>query len=351
MCFSAAMTSLTRTLWIASSLGLGLALTACGDDDGGSPDASPVFDGAPAIDGATAIDGAPTTDGAPGVDGPTAIDAGADAADPDAAPPAVATNNSALVDGPALVGTGNLQRKVVPVEITSTIPGIEIGETYALGTNSQYVNFVFSIANTGTVDYCDLYLGGITAVDSGGAQLGDSGFAYVLGSVGDISGFFDDTCLRAGERGWVLHVVETGFDPVAGLRVSVGAGEYPFSLPAARIVPSSYTVTQSGVVHIPIENQGTGQALLDLANVILLDEGGAPLGWTYMFAEIETLAASEATELVDDLDTFGGTATSLYVEIPFEDYSGDARAAAKPAVRQRVAASRARLRALTAATR
>jgi hypothetical protein len=303
------------------------ALAGCSGGNGGlkaTPDGGEA-DGA----GMAGAGGSPGTAGADG----SADARGADAYDPLArctwqAPAGMVTstltsNNAVELTG-APLGTGAAPapelRRRVPVEVTASRPGLQLGEawlTRSAGNDTAFL--IIPVRNTGAAYDCFIRFEKVhwrsatgAEVESQGVPARDTGF--VTGSVGGNGTTYTDTCLAAGELGYFPEIrLARGdgrvFSDVVRIELAFSAPTtFAVSPTADKLVAASYEAgacVASPGLRFRLENRGARAVWLDQYATswgVLLDGDGAPLGWHYFDSgKTEMVAPGAAAVVGDDL--------------------------------------------------
>lgn len=250
--------------------------------------------------------------------------------------PFVGGNNSAVLTGPS-VGSGMTPvaslRKPVALKGTGVEPGYVLGPAYAMIPNAMpYGAWVaFSIKNVTATGQCFIELENVVWKDAAGAPVGTPTLSFVSGSVGVVlGGVSTDTCLGAGETGWVMLIESDSsgvmyYQSVASIEFNLVALAPTASEPYAKIVPESYSFA-TPTLTVSFKNVGTGPGSVSsgLGRGVLLDTAGAPLIWGFVTDTAMTggVLAPGATGSMDGdypFDTYEGAGATLAVSVTFED--------------------------------
>jgi len=240
--------------------------------------------------------------------------------------------NSALLSG-AVIGSGtavvgNL-RKQIAATVLGTNTSFTVGIAFATrgGTSSDYAYVILPVTNIGTQTLCYVKLAGITYRDSSGAAIGVPSVTYVNGSVGIVSStMFTDTCLAPGETGMVADIKASLYTAVAKMEFTFETTSYTISVPAASVIPQSYSVQSTGSIpSINVKNVGSGPAQIGGANtsmVFLLDGAEQPLMWSFAFSDpsVPSVVVPVAgTATIPSYGYYDGSASKLLAFVGFED--------------------------------
>jgi hypothetical protein len=346
-----------RALVVAAAL----AVAACGGGGSGGSGSGMKSDAGATGAGGAAGSGAV---GGPGGDcfsnvGSTTLVAG----------PPPTENNSADLRGLVLGGNAfdaSAMRRMVPVTVTTALPGLQVGAAYLTRTSSTLENAYLTIAvsNTGTARPCFLqatplhYLNGTQLLNDATHS------SYVSGSVGDVGfGISTDSCLGPGESGYFIDIQLASSGPAffsSTTSIELGlASDTAGTVPAGRLHPTGYevgacspmrslrlTAVNDGSAAVEVAQSGTG-----LSPVILLDAGALPAGWLYLQNDTSSEVAAGATLLLNVMVTSVAAVDRARFFMEFDAASTTAALEAAPtpaALSSRVADVRAVRQALAA---
>ena len=186
-------------------------------------------------------------------------------------PPTGVPNNSAVLSG-APLGTGTAPvsqlRKEIAVNLANT-GTFKVGKGYATrdAADTETLYWFVSVTNESKTLQCFIEATSVQFKNSAGQTLVADDAAFVSGSVAVYQGtdIYTDTCLAGGQTGYLFGIeleseVPSIYTSVSSVVVSTLAGDTGFSVPAAKIIPQSYTVSKNSPqeLAVSIKNAGTG---------------------------------------------------------------------------------------------
>ena len=251
-------------------------------------------------------------------------------------------NNSAKLSGAAIGdGSANTEqlRKELALNLVATNADFSLGKAYAvaesLGSKDEALYWVIPVKNISKQFHCFINLSTIRYKDAKGALLAEDRATFVVGSVGEEDGFFQDNCLKPDEQGYFVGTdTNAVHNKVSSLEVESVATDTFGLLPAeTKVIPQSYEVEAAGgksqIITVAVKNEGPDTVdLSGGATTILLDEDGAPLYWeTSSEAEEQegALAVGETGQLSTELE-YEGRSAALYVSVLFGAATSSLRA-------------------------
>jgi hypothetical protein len=311
------------------ALALGAA-AGCGSDGGGN--------------GATRGSGSSGSSGGSGGSSGSAIDSGADpyagctwdvgSGTQMAGPPPTQDNAADLRGDP--VGTHpfdpNLERRSVTVNLTSPLPGLQVGQAYVtrLTATDETAYLTIPVTNTGTEYPCFVSTNPYRWLDATGQLLNMTKTEYLYGSVGVLSGaLYSETCLGPGERGYFLGIESAaGGAPLYSAVVSIDLGlssSTAGTAPPAKVVPTRYDLgTCAGTRTLRVEGAVSGATVAiggtssSLGTGFFLDANGLPAGWLFVSQKQPANIAPGTTALFYDNLIFVPALSRLQFFLPFE---------------------------------
>ena len=200
-----------------------------------------------------------------------------------------------------------------------------MGTAYATRTTTilDYAYIIFPVTNIGTETLCLIELTGITYRDAGDMELLSGGLTYVQGSVGKTPSLqFTDTCLAPGETGMVRTINNNLYAAVAKMEFTFSTIASTISVPAAKVIPQSYTIASSTLT-IVAKNVGTRNALVGEQNRfhswVLLDDAMHPLTFGLTNITTPSIIAPDGTATISTSISYAGSGSKLLVSTNFED--------------------------------
>jgi hypothetical protein len=227
-------------------------------------------------------------------------------------------DNSADMTG-ATFGTdafdATQQRRTVPIDVTTPLPGLSLGEAYLTGVAStpEAAYLILAVTNSGTDFPCYVQTTTYNWLSATGEVLNAAGTIYLDGSVGAVSSLVNsETCLAPGETGYLtdLQLATTGtlYSEVASIQIGLESTATG-STPTSKLVPTRYDVgTCSGIRTVRIEGTASAPGVSvgnfggDFAPAVFLDAAGLPVRWSY-FSQMQAanVASGATTYFTDNL--------------------------------------------------
>lgn len=299
----AAHTAGMRTGVRCSIFVLPLVALACGDDSDSRPDGGPPeFDAGPAC--ASREPSAEST-----------------------------SNNSAILTGPG-IGTGAdpLEALRRPIEAELTAPAaLELGDAWASRafSSNEATWIAIEVSNPTDTLFCRITTESYQWLGEADEPIPTREQIWLTGSIGLDDPLDAMTCLAPGETGYLLDISPQGVAAWDDLRTVELELSYAADLPDPpdlAVVPTAYTADELGRLRVELENVGSEIARFDtetpaFGELVLLDAGGAPLGWTTLGGAIDPADGEllpGARGSIDGAHFYGGCAASLR---PFLDFT------------------------------
>jgi len=220
-------------------------------------------------------------------------------------------------------------RKAVPVQVTTALTGFVVGPlAYVTRTDptTELASLTIPVTNGSFETRCFIRAQPLLWQDGLGQSIVEpSTNVYVAGSVAmtTATGVSTDTCLGPMETGYFLDVRSpSGAGSLYTSVVSIGLtmdSQTTGTTTAGHLRPYQYDVghcpasdpTAPPVRSLRVHGRNDGQGTILLANdgaslgpVVLLDDEGAPAGWSYVSRPVLTsLGPGQTTQLVGSLPT------------------------------------------------
>jgi hypothetical protein len=189
-------------------------------------------------------------------------------------------------------------RRVVPVKVGATIPGLSLGQAYLTLTqgsvqSAAMAQLTIPVANQGTDHPCFIQAQNLHYLSAAAATLNPtSDPIYLNGSVGDVGGgtFYTHTCLAPGETGYVLDSPSpANFSGTSSIELDL-ASLLSGQSPAGHLTPTRYELGTCGSrrsLRVTAINDGLSTVTVAMGGLalgpgILLDASGLPAGWIYL---------------------------------------------------------------------
>ncbi len=233
--------------------------------------------------------------------------------------PAPTQDNSADL-GTAVFGIdafdATQRRRVVPVNVTSPLPGITLSQAYVtrLTTADETAYITIAATNSGMEYPCFVQATTSQWLDSNGQVLNPGGNGpYLSGSVGALSDMLStDSCLAPGETGYFIDLAIAGNAPIYSAIASIQIGLQSLATgttPPGKLLPSRYEVgTCAGNRTMRVTGTASGGTVsvgpgANLAPAIFLDGAGLPVGWALLIEELSVnVAAGSVAYFADGQD-------------------------------------------------
>jgi hypothetical protein len=227
-------------------------------------------------------------------------------------------DNGAILAGAPIEGTGGADRRELPVIVGPGVADLAIGTALVTrsGPHSPRSRLIVEITNRGTATYCDVRLVELQYLGAGRRRLQPATEATVLGSIRQTETSAAERCLVPGERTYAVDLAPVDVGQVTALALRVAATAAETAAPAARVHAVRYDVADNDVA-ITIENTGPGAARLTGVQIVYLDAGGLPLGWTRPPVPATEVAAGASVVVADNTTRFLGASRDLYVRVDY----------------------------------
>ncbi len=205
------------------------------------------------------------------------------------------------------------QRRTVPLDVTTSLPGLSLGEAYLTGLAStpEAAYLILAVTNSGTDFPCFVQTTAYNWLSATGDVLNSACAIYLDGSVGSVSSLVNsETCLAPGETGYLTDVqlATSGslYSEVASIQIGLESTATG-STPTSKLLPTRYDVgTCAGVRTVRIEGTASDPGVSvgnfggDLAPTVFLDAAGLPVRWS-LFSQMQAAnVASGATAYFTD---------------------------------------------------
>lgn len=252
------------------------------------------------------------------------------------------SNNSALCSltegtiGLGAASNADLLQKQATVTLTNSNSDFTLGVPYITRATSHLENsfWVLPVTNVGSQDYCSVTIQGIVLKSADGATLSKSGldYAYATGSnhiSTVILGFYDNTCLIAGETGYFLGIELSLYSDIAEIavdRIEATATTVSDDL-VSRVIPQAIafnTSTHELSMTVQNESSATKELSASFNKYILLDADGLPLLWGFFLGlspNTDHSIAAGASLDIDDQSAglYAGSAVEVIGFLAFGD--------------------------------
>lgn len=290
--------------WLILSLGLGLL--GCGPEEAcpSGYDES----GNCAAAGGTGGQGTGSVTG-PGAQTGAGTQADGDSETGSARDTGAGNNWACMSDGdfPAGISDDPSLRRVIPYTVIGGSTSLELGAMTIsrMTPTSEFTRTQLPVTNVSDSAWCFIQIEALSFSD-GQSELINDGDAFVDGSVGDLgNGLYTDTCLAAGESGYVLTITEVGFDQVSEASLVL---EDPDVIPAAAldvvVVPTGYVVAGSDA-EVTLEHvDGQDATVSDRAVWLLRGSNAEPVIWGLAEALDEQLLSQGDTHQYQISESF-----------------------------------------------
>jgi hypothetical protein len=247
------------------------------------------------------------------------------------------SNNSAVLDG-AKIGSVAIDsaetRRVVPVVLDTTIPGLEADQAFILRKTpaSTDAYLIIPLRNSGTGYPCGIESGTIAWLGADGAVLKDDGYSAFNGSVATARGNATNLCLAPGEAGYFNSAAIDSdgsgvYANTVSIQIAVIAPDRGVPV-AASLVPDRYDIgtcagsqptirvqasAAGGPVSVRVSSGGMISGLL-----LFLDSDGAP---AYSWSHVTTtktleVASGETAVFYGDLPSSAPALSRILVFAP-----------------------------------
>jgi len=202
------------------------------------------------------------------------------------------TANNAAELGGATLGSRNVIPGFLrrPVTITVREPSIRltVGPAFVVRSSesSRYLSLIASVTNPGNDYFCFLEATDMRWLAADGRQLLKSDRSFLQGSVGEANGLYTDTCLGAGDLGYLFEIEagESVFAGVSSIELAF-ASSSPGSPVSGALLPTQYVACKDGrQFEVALESRGPAAVGLwddAVGTYFLLDEDG-PVEWGYL---------------------------------------------------------------------
>lgn len=223
---------------------------------------------------------------------------------------------------------GVLRRKVT-VTVRQPSVAFEVGPAFVLRSSedASYLSLVVTVKNPGAGHPCFITGQDIRWLAADGTELVRNARTFVTGSVGDLGGFYTDTCLASGELGYLLDIEgpmrdQATFSAVTSIELSFASDRDGIPAPASLVATAYAACQRGGLFEVALESRGPEPVGLWrglLGHYVLLDEEG-PLDWGLLDTR-RGLGIYEPGKVTVAGSTIfhDGTGTRLHVFTSFDD--------------------------------
>lgn len=189
-----------------------------------------------------------------------------------------------------------------------------------------YAQMYTEVTNTTGTPLCFVEARGIDFFDVNGTVLAtDSSFVRGSSAQTMLTRAVIHSCLVEGQTGVFMSIIED-LDPtqVASVRFVVGATDaWQYDRTEADVVPTAIQVASgesNTELTVTLKNQGSRAATLELTRIILFDEGGQFLDWTFAEdPEPGIIATNESSVATSTLLTVHGPPTEALVHVSWDE--------------------------------
>lgn len=202
-------------------------------------------------------------------------------------------NNAGLMDGPVVAPSDGGRHKRIPVQLRTPNPAFEVGAATLVAALGESVFYVVPIRHTGLAPgACGVRSRGI------GFELSDrpAGPLFAVrdevkltGSVALSGEAWASNCLTGGETGYLLGITIAAADvalySLAETMVLDVIADAPLDPLDVRVVPTSYTVDEAGLLTVNVVNSGTLPVLVPPGNFsryVAFGRDGHPVDWGFV---------------------------------------------------------------------
>lgn len=244
----------------------------------------------------------------------------------------MAGNNAATLSD-ATIGTGESStadlRKTLPLTLATPHAELELGTVYLtrISASSEYGSLIAEITNTGSSPRCFVKATNITYYSVDAALATTS--SYAVGSVGKTSsGTMTDTCLDAGESGYLIDIEApdstTGrfWSDVVRVEIeSLSTSSSALEPHGGRLKAEIYTISGGTVQAMHVTGQNHGSITLyptTYSYYVMLDGAGDPVEWAFLQSGSDSVAGGQTASWDDDA-YYQGTANAVHFRLDFED--------------------------------
>jgi len=237
----------------------------------------------------------------------------------------------------AALGSGTTPNSELRREISASVEGettFSLDSAYVTRTSAdtETLYWFIAVTNKGSGLECFVKAFGLEFKDSAGQTLTTNDLTYVRGSVGASQAVYTDTCLGGGETGHFFGIEVEGdasalYASVDSIVISTLESDDDFDVPAARIIPQNYSVSDEAF-SVTVANEGTGAARIStLSSYFLLDENNLPLAWGAFSSDSGTpdnpvLDVGDIYVLTDFSPRYDGLANKVQAQADFDSPTG-----------------------------